>query len=180
MKVSLQSAIGALALLAGVASGAGARAEVVAAQPGGFEVVEHAHIAAAPARVWAAIGQVGAWWSPTHTYSQSAANLSLSLEPGGCFCERWAAGAVRHMIVVAVFPEKMLRLDGALGPLGGLGVVGHLTFVLKPEPQGTDLTLTYDVGGWTKDGLDRLAGPVDQVLGLQMQRLSSYVTTGKP
>jgi uncharacterized protein YndB with AHSA1/START domain len=179
MKGSLQSAAGALVVLGSVASGA-ARAEVVAAQPGGFEVVQHAHIAASPTRVWAAIGEVGSWWSSTHTYSQNAANLSLKTELGACFCERSAGGAVTHMIVVAVFPEKMLRLDGALGPLGGLGVVGHLTFVLKPEPQGTDLTLTYDVGGWTKDGLDHMAGPVDQVLGLQMQRLSSYAATGKP
>jgi uncharacterized protein YndB with AHSA1/START domain len=179
--VSLSHAAGALALLAGLASSlASARAEVVAAQPGGFEVVEHVHIVAPPARVWVAMGQVGSWWSSTHTYSQNAANLSLKTELGACFCERWAGGAVGHMIVVAVMPERMLRLDGGLGPLGGLGVVGHLTFVLKPEPQGTDLTLTYDVGGWTKDGLDRLAGPVDQVLGLQVQRLSSYVTTGKP
>jgi hypothetical protein len=80
---------------------------------------------------------------------------------------------------MAVMPGHMLRLDGALGPLGGLGVVGHLTFGLTPEAQGTDLTLTYNVGGWSKDGLDRLAGPVDQVLGLEMDRLSSYVATGK-
>lgn len=177
----LSRAAGALALLAGLASNlASARAEVVAAQPAGFEVVEHVHIAAPPQRVWDAIGKVGAWWSSSHTFSQDAANLSLKLEPGECFCEHWPDGAVRHMIVVAAMPPRLLRLEGALGPLGGLGVVGHLTFALAPEAQGTDLKLTYDVGGWSKDGLDSLAAPVDQVLGLQMQRLSSYVTTGKP
>ena len=175
------SVVGALALLAGLASGAAAaRAEVVAAQPGGFEVVEHVHIAARPQRVWDAIGKIGAWWTSAHTYSQDASNLSLDLEAGGCFCERWAGGEVRHMIVAAVFPGRMLRLEGALGPLGGLGVVGHLTFELTPDAQGTDLSLTYDVGGWSKDGLDRLAGPVDQVLELQIERLAHYVTTGKP
>ena len=182
MKVKglVQFAAGALALLAGVASSAAASAEVVAAQPGGFEVLEHTDIAASPAQVWAAIGQVGAWWTSTHTYSQNAANLSLKTELGGCFCERWAGGAVGHGIVVAVLPEKMLRLDGALGPLGGMGVVGHLTFELAPAGGGTGLTVTYDVGGWSKDGLDRLAPAVDKVLELQVQRLMRYVVTGKP
>ena len=179
MRISLGA--GALALLASLASGGGpAQAEVVAAQPAGFEVVEHAHIPAPPERVWAAIAQVGSWWSPTHTYSQDAANLSLKLEPGGCFCERWPGGAVRHMTVVAAMPPHLLRLDGALGPLGGLGVTGHLTFALAPEAQGTDLKVTYDVGGWSRDGLDRVAGPVDQVLGTQVERLARYVATGKP
>ena len=163
-----------------LASGSTASAAVVAAQAGGFEVVEHVHIAAPPAKVWTAIGQVGSWWSSEHTYSQSAANLSLKTELGGCFCERWSGGAFGHAIVVAVMPERMLRLDGALGPLGSLGVVGHLTFALKPEAQGTDLKLTYDVGGWSKDGLDKMAAPVDQVLDQQVDRLSRYVTAGKP
>jgi uncharacterized protein YndB with AHSA1/START domain len=169
-----------IVLLAAGAAGAPACAEVVAAQPGGFEVVEHVHVAAPPSKVWTAIGQIGSWWTPSHTYSQNAANLSLKTELGGCFCERWSGGEVSHMIVVAVMPERMLRLDGALGPLGGLGVVGHLTFDLKPQSQGTDLTLTYDLGGWSKDGLDKLAAPVDGVLGQEVDRLSRFVTTGNP
>jgi uncharacterized protein YndB with AHSA1/START domain len=177
----LRAAGGAFALLAALASTTGvAHAEVVAAQPGGFEVVEHAHIAAPPQRVWDAIGKVGAWWTSVHTYSQDASNLSLSLEPGGCFCERWAGGAVRHMTVVAVMSQRLLRLDGALGPLGALAVTGRLTFDLKPVADGTDLKLTYVVGGWSADGLQSLAAPVDQVLGLQTERLSRYVATGKP
>ncbi|MBV8683905.1 MAG: SRPBCC family protein [Caulobacteraceae bacterium] len=168
------------AVLALLSLGSAASAEVIAAQPAGFEVVEHVHIASSPAKVWIAIGQVASWWSSSHTYSQDAANLSLHTDLGDCFCERWNGGAVGHMIVVASLPTRMLRLEGALGPLGGLGVAGHLTFDLKPEGQGTDLKLTYDVGGWSKDGLDKMAAPVDQVLGEQMDRLSRYVTTGKP
>ena len=172
---------GMLAFLAALAStGSVAHAEVAAAQPGGFEVVERAHISAPPQRVWDAIGKVDAWWTSAHTYSQDASNLSLNPEPGGCFCERWQGGAVRHATVVAAMPGRLLRLDGALGPLGGLAVTGRLTFDLTPSAGGTDLKLIYAVGGWSPDGLQSLATPVDHVLGLQVARLSRYVATGKP
>jgi hypothetical protein len=42
-------------------------AAVVASQPGGFEVREQAQVAAPPAQVYAAIGQIGKWWNSEHT-----------------------------------------------------------------------------------------------------------------
>ena len=36
------------------------------------------------------------------------------------------------------------------------------------------------VGGYTTDGLDKLAGPVDQVLREQVQRLRQFIETGSP
>lgn len=153
-------------------------AEVTAAQPGGFEVVEHATISASPDRVWQALGRVGAWWSPEHNYSGDARNLSLGLAAGDCLCERWGSSSVLHMTVVQAEPGKLLRLEGALGPLGKFGVAGHMTIAIKPAPQGTDITLTYDVGGWSKEGLNQLAMPVDAVLSEQLRRLARYVTDG--
>ena len=155
-------------------------AEVVAAQPTGFEVQEHLHLAASPDQVWQALGQIGSWWLKAHTYSGDAHNLSIGLNAGDCFCERWNGGTVRHMVVVMALPGKMLRLEGALGPLGGLGVSGHLSFQLKPAGGGTDLIVTYDVGGWTKDGLGSLAAPVDMVLGAQVDSFARYVETRRP
>lgn len=150
-------------------------AEVIAAQPAGFEVQEHVHLAASPEQVWQALGQIGSWWLKDHSYSHDAHNLSIGLNAGDCFCERWSGGTVRHMVVVMALPGKVLRLEGALGPLGGLGVAGHLSFQLKPAGTGTDLTVTYDVGGWAKDGLGSLAAPVDTVLAAQVDSLSRYV-----
>ena len=44
--------------------------------------------------------------------------------------------------------------------------------VLKPAGDRTELTLTYDVGGYAKGGLaETLAAPVDGVLGEQVARL---------
>jgi len=43
-----------------------------------------------------------------------------------------------------------------------------------------DLTATYNVGGYLKDGLASWSIPVDHVLGEQFIRLKSFVETGKP
>jgi uncharacterized protein YndB with AHSA1/START domain len=165
-----------------VVAGAGcAQAEVVDAQPGGFEVRHGLHIDAPPARVYDAIAHVGHWWDGAHTYSGDASHLTIEAIAGGCFCEALPdGGSVAHMRVVFAQPGKVLRLEGALGPLQGLGVIGHLTWALAAKDGGTELVQTYDVGGYAKGGLAGLAAPVDHVLGEQAQRLKSYVETGEP
>lgn len=157
------------------------RAEVVDAQPGGFEVRQSLHIAAAPAQVYAALVHIGAWWDSAHTYSQDAHNLRLEPVAGGCFCETLpGGGSAAHMRVVLVQPGKTIRLEGVLGPLQTLGATGHLTWSLAPKDVGTDLVQTYNVGGYAKGGLASWAAPVDQVLGEQVSRLKSLSETGKP
>ena len=157
----------------------GARADVLDANAGGFTVQQSLDIAAPPPVVWAALGRIGAWWDPAHTYSQDAHNLSIKLEVGGCWCEALpGGGGAAHMIVVNVQPERTLRTFGALGPLQALGAAGSMTFALKGDDKGgTALTWTYDVGGHAPGGLDKLAGPVDGVLGQQALRLKAYAET---
>jgi hypothetical protein len=46
-----------------------ASAEVKSATPTGFEVVTMTTISAPADRVYAALGEVGRWWSPSHTFS---------------------------------------------------------------------------------------------------------------
>ncbi|MEX0600366.1 MAG: hypothetical protein WD205_06975, partial [Rhodothermales bacterium] len=56
----------------------------------GFSIRHEAVVEAAPAAVYEMlVDNVGRWWSPSHTYSGDAANLSIDARPGGCFCERW-------------------------------------------------------------------------------------------
>ena len=77
--------------------------------------------------------------------------------------------------------RSLLRLSGALGPLQATGAAGSLTFALKPDGSATNLTLTYDVGGYAKGGLaETYAAPVDMVMGQQLARLKKYLETGKP
>jgi uncharacterized protein YndB with AHSA1/START domain len=156
-------------------------AAVVDSQPGGFEVREQVQVAATPAQVYAAIGQVGQWWSSDHTYSGDAKNLSLELKAGGCFCEQLKdGGGAKHMGVILVQPNRLVRLEGALGPLAATGGTGHLTFALSPKDAGTSVVLTYDFGGYAKGGTGDFAAPVDAVLGGQLDRLKRYIETGHP
>lgn len=172
----------ALLLILNGALIAGARGEVKSAAADGFVVVHTRRIEAAPAKVYAALPQIGRWWNGEHSYSGDSANLSLKAEAGACFCERWKDGEVEHGRVIMVMRDEVLRLQTALGPLQGRAVNGVLTFQLKPEDgaKATLLTLTYTVNGAGSSALDKSAAAVDGVLNEQVQRLGSFVETGKP
>ncbi len=158
-----------------------AAAEVTGVGAEGFEVREQIHVSAAPAAVYAALVAPARWWDPQHTYSGNAANLTLDAKAGGCWCERLAdGGSVLHLIVVYAAPGKGLRLRGGLGPLQAMGIEGALGFSLKGVNEGTDLTVTYAVGGYAKEGFDNLSKAVDSVLGEQVARLHRLIETGAP
>lgn len=166
--------IGAAAL-ALLAAGT-ARAEVTDAQPAGFQVRHQVVIAAPAAAVWGVLVQPSKWWSSAHTWSGSAANLSLGAASGGCFCERLPnGGSVLHMTTVHAAPGQKLVLSGGLGPLQSSGATGAMTILLAEKDGATTVTVTYDVGGYFKGGLDKLAAPVDGVLGQQVQGLKTAV-----
>jgi hypothetical protein len=157
-----------------------ATAEVTDRSLAGFQATQKLSIAAPKARVWAAVPNPAAWWNSSHSWSGDAKNLSIDLEKG-CFCERLTnGGAVRHLTVVYA-DGSTLRMFGGLGPLQTTGATGHLAVALKEVAGGTELVLTYDVGGYAKGGLaETWAAPVDAVLGAQVARLKRYVETGKP
>ena len=154
-----------------------ASAAVSSLTPQGFVVRHEATIAAPPAKVYDAIVNVASWWSPAHTYSNSAANLSIDARAGGCFCEKLPEGAsIEHLRVLYAAPGKMLRLSGALGPLAVHGLAGSLTFRLAPAgSDGTTLVLTYSIGGFMEGGFERMAPAVDAMIGEQFGRLKNSV-----
>ncbi|THD57715.1 SRPBCC family protein [Phenylobacterium sp.] len=167
-----------LALFAACAAGA-ARAEITDRSAAGFEVTERISVTAPPGKVWDRLMRIDRWWSPEHTWSHDAKNLYF--DPSGCFCERLKDGAVRHMTIVYTDGATQLRMFGALGPLQTTGASGHLAVTLKPAGAGTDVVMTYDVGGYARGGLSEIyASPVDRVLGEQLARLKKSVETGKP
>ena len=158
-----------------------ATAAIVEQASNGFTVGESADISAPPDRVYAALLAPSRWWSSEHTYSHDAANLSLDARAGGCWCETLPnGGSVQHLVVVNVVPGALLRLRGALGPLQGMAVDGAMTFHIHAAGTGTELTMTYAVGGYSTDGFAAIAKAVDVVLGEQTARLKRLVETGKP
>lgn len=167
-----------LALIAAIAApAASARAEVTRSQADGFVSTHRLVIAAPPDKVWDTIATPALWWSKDHSYSGNAANLSWDTRPGGCWCEKWAGGAVEHGRTLYAVRGQALRLSGAFGPLQSGAVTATMSFVLTPQGQGkgqgTVLTVTYVVGGFHPAGLDTLAAPVDAVLAAQMPGLKA-------
>ena len=170
-------AYGGVAAVVALGMALPAAAAVVEVDDGGFVSAHEIEIAAPPKRVFEAlVAEVGAWWDPAHTYSGDASNLTFSQFPA--LWERISdEGFVRHMAIDVVRPPTMLRLSGGLGPLQPLAVAGSMTFELAATEEGTKLAYRYVVNGRR---LERLAEPVDRVMGGQLERLRRYVETGSP
>jgi len=148
-------------------------AEVKAATPDSFLIEQRYVIQAPAARVWESLLHPERWWPADHTWSGKRENLSLDASVSGCFCERWEGGSVEHGRVVAMFPEKMLRFDAALGPLQGMAVTGVITVALEQKDGTTTVTMTHRVSGDASHKLDALAPIVDRVNAQQFGGLAA-------
>ena len=153
--------------------------EVVDSSASGFTSRNSVKVSAPPDVVYAAlVDEVHEWWDAAHTYTADSTNMSLETEAGGCLCESLPGGGiVQHMEVVYAAPGKTLRLRGGLGPLQGMGVTGAMTFEIQASGDGSEITLSYAVGGYSpgEGGLAPLAGPVDGVVRGQLESLAAYV-----
>jgi len=179
--MSRSSMIIAAALSGAIAVASVARADVADVSQTGFQLKITAHIAAPAEKVYATIIQPAKWWSSSHTYSQSAANLSIEAKAGGCFCETLpGGGSVEHLSVVTVMPGKLLRMRGALGPFQGTGVDGALTWTLEAAGNETNLVVIYDLGGHMVGGFGDWPQKANGMLSEQVARLKKYLETGSP
>ena len=166
-----------------VALSAPAAAEVVDKSPDHFVTRDSVTVEAAPKAVWLALIEPAGWWDNTHTWSGSAANLSIVPQGGGCFCERipekdaaadtGLAGSAQHMTVVMAEPAKVLRMRGALGPLQSEPVDGVLTVTMQPvSGGGTKLVWEYVVAGHLRYPVDKISAAVDGVMSQQLGHLA--------
>ena len=152
-----------------------ARAEVVSSSAHGFEI-RHSVAAVVPQpAAFDAFAQLPHWWNAEHTYSGDSANMTLSLTPGGCFCERLpTGGGIEHMRVTYVVPGERLVMTGSLGPLLYEATAGVMDVKVERIAGGSRLTMNYRAAGFANGGADKLAPLVDQVLGDQMARFRRY------
>ena len=167
--------------VAALAVASPAAAEVVSSREHGFELRYSHSVSASPAEAARAFARIGRWWDKNHTYSGNAANLTMSLQPGGCFCERLpAGGGIEHLRVTYVDPGKRIVLTGALGPLLYEAAAGTMDVQFKPAGKGSQLSVNYKVAGFANGGASKLAPLVDKVLGDLIARFAAYTKAPVP
>jgi hypothetical protein len=142
-----------------------------------FVISHRAEVNATPAAVYAALAQVPRWWNPAHSYSGKAENMSIELRAGGCWCEQFDGSSVEHARVVLAWKDRLLRLEGGLGPLQDLAVSTALTFAIATVEGKTMLVMTYRVRG-ADATLDKLAPVVDKVMVEGFERLAAFAAKG--
>jgi len=166
-------------------------AEVVEAHDDHFITRNEAVVDANRTETWLALISPARWWSSEHTWSADAANLKLTPQAGGCFCETipevdepnrfTLEGSVEHMRVLQAYPEVALRMSGALGPLQSEPVSGILTIAISDVEAGADgsartkIVWEYNVGGKMRYPVPVISNAVDGVMTLQLTRLAELL-----
>jgi hypothetical protein len=160
-----------------------ANAEIKAQSDSGFNIVHMARLEARPDEIWKRLVAPKDWWNKAHSWSGSVEGFYIDAQAGGCFCELFqerqkdgklkTAGSVEHMRVIFAQPGKVLRMQGALGPLQSEAVTGTLTVAIEPEKDGaaTKLSFSYVVGGYMRYKVNEIGPAVDKVIGLQFAGL---------
>ncbi len=172
-------------------------AEIKAQGDNGFNVVHIATVEAQPDVIWKRLITPKDYWSSAHSWSGSVDGFTLDPRAGGCFCELIqdkdakgkpkTIGSVEHMRVIFAQPGKVLRMQGALGPLQSEAILGTLTVAINPVKDGTGTTVSfsYVAGGYMRYKISEIAPAVDKVIGEQFARLIKPYTAietsvGKP
>jgi hypothetical protein len=160
-----------------------AMAEVKTKADNGFSVFHTTDVDATPDAIWKRLISPKDYWSKDHSWSGSVAGFTLDPRPGGCFCEvindegsgakPKTLGNVEHMRVIFAQPGKVLRMQGALGPLQSEAMLGTLTVAIAPAKSGTGSTVSfsYVAGGYMRYKPADIATVVDKVIGEQFANL---------
>lgn len=166
-------------------------ADVKATSDTGFNVVHIASVAATPEEIWKRLLAPKDYWNKAHSWSGSSAGFYIDAQANGCFCELFqekgpdgklkTVGSVEHMRVIFAQPGKVLRMQGALGPLQSEAVIGTLTVAIEPskEAETTKVSFSYVVGGYMRYKVAEIAPAVDKVLGEQFKNMLKPFTPAR-
>ena len=158
-------------------------AEVKAASDAGFNSIHIATVKATPEEIWKRLVMPKDYWNKAHSWSGSTAGFYIDAQANGCFCELIqetdadgalkTVGSVEHMRVLFAYPGKVLRMQGALGPLQSEAVIGTLTVAMEPakDNAGTRVSFSYVVGGYMRYKVAEIAPAVDKMLGEQFKNM---------
>lgn len=165
-----------------------ATAEVKASSENGFNIIHIATVDASPEEIWKRLLAPKDYWNKAHSWSGSSAGFYIDAQANGCFCELFqepdangklkTIGSVEHMRVIFAQPGRVLRMQGALGPLQSEAVIGTLTVAIDPNKNGvgTKVSFSYVVGGYMRYKVSEIAPAVDKVLGEQFKNMLSPFT----
>ena len=165
-----------VAVLGLVGLSSNAAAEVVSSSEHGFAITLRREVAADAPTAFSSLLRIPDWWAAEHTYSGDASKLQVDARPGGRLLERLEDGGfVEHMRVSMIMRDKLIRMEGALGPLASYGLSGSMTWSVEPsETEGkTHVVWRYVVGGYGVS-LVEVSNAVDSVLGLQIDRFVRF------
>ncbi len=171
-----------IATAASVILAAPASAEIMSRTPDSFTLRYAGSVGVGRGDVFGVITSISQWWDGTHTYSGDAANLTLGLEVGGCFCEALPDGTTFEHGRVTVFDDDHLTLNAPLGPLKGRATRADLTFSW-PENEAlladdeTGVVIIFVVEG---PGVGAFADAVDTVMLSQHERLLHQAELAQP
>lgn len=158
-------------------------AEVRNADDNGFVIFHTAEISTSPEAIWQRLIVPKDWWQKEHSWSGSSEGFYIEPKAGGCFCETFLekqengdvknTGSVEHMRVIFAQAGKVLRMQGALGPLQSEAVTGTFTVAMAPQPGGksSKISFSYVVGGYMRYKGGVIAPAVDKVLAAQFASL---------
>lgn len=139
-----------------------AAAEIISRSENAFTLRFEGETRLGPDGVADAFSQVQQWWDPAHSYTGEAANLSLDLVPGGCWCEAMPDGSrFDHGRVEAVALGEV-RLHAPFGPLRTMATRAELVVTYALVDGVVRPSWTFIVEG---PGVGALAEPVDGVIG---------------
>lgn len=150
-----------------------AHADVIEAGPDHFVLRQEATSRLSPSELWSRLTNPASWWHPDHTYSGSAANLSLDVQAGGLWKEEWEGGSVTHGEVIFVNPGVQIRLDAPFGPLQAIGAKTIWTITISAEGDGSKVVFDEISHGVSSSKLDELAPAVDFVKTEAIRRLTT-------
>jgi len=158
----------------GVASGlvlTTANGEITSSSAGHYVLHHEASSSRTAAELWQRLVRPESWWSPDHTYSGDASNLSFNAVAGGEWREDWDGGSVIHGRVIFVRDGSMLRLEAPFGPLQAAGAYTIWTITVEPTESGSRVTFDESAIAPADAALDSLAQAVDQVKSEAIRRL---------
>lgn len=151
-------------------------AKVLDSSPSGFTIENSVVVPADEKTAWRALVEdVDRWWPKDHSWWGKGGRFSIEPRAGGCFCEHAGKRSALHMLVTFVDPGSLLRMTGGLGPLQGMGLHGALEWRFEKAEGGTRITLRYVAGGYSPQDLSKFVPVVDQVQGVQLGGLASWL-----